>query len=33
MFGDPPMVLGYDTAGVVEKVGTNVTAYKKGDRM
>lgn len=33
IYSDPPAILGYDVAGIVEDVGPNVTNYKKGDKM
>ncbi|XXM72551.1 quinone oxidoreductase family protein [Lysinibacillus sphaericus] len=31
--GQPPYLLGYEGAGIVEKTGSNVSAIKKGDRI
>ncbi|MCU5107442.1 quinone oxidoreductase [Bacillus cereus] len=31
--GNPPYILGYEGAGIVEEVGTNVTTIKPGDRI
>jgi NADPH:quinone reductase-like Zn-dependent oxidoreductase len=33
IYRDPPTILGYDVAGVVEDVGPNITNYRKGDKM
>jgi NADPH:quinone reductase-like Zn-dependent oxidoreductase len=33
LFGEPPKILGFDLAGVIEEVGPDVKNYKKGDRM
>ncbi|HDR4427942.1 TPA: quinone oxidoreductase [Bacillus cereus] len=31
--GNPPYILGYEGAGIVEEIGTNVTTIKPGDRI
>ncbi|MBJ6950524.1 alcohol dehydrogenase catalytic domain-containing protein, partial [Vibrio cholerae] len=30
---NPPYILGYEGAGIVEEIGTNVTTIKPGDRI
>ena len=30
---DPPRILGWDAAGIVESIGEKVTLFKKGDRV
>lgn len=32
-FMKPPMILGHEGAGIVEEVGANVTAFRKGDKV